>query len=158
MRGAGFQPNVADNPGLTGTPFAPGLLPYDLTRGGQLFAFHATANINQYAFYAQDAITAGQLPVQRRASGWTATTAWSRATGPQPRLGIAYNIKRTGTVLRVAYARTFETPFNENLLLSSATGVGGLAQNVFGSVACRCSRASATSSIPAFSRRSADIC
>jgi hypothetical protein len=34
--------------------------------------------------------------------------------------------------LRVAYARTFETPFNENLLLSSATGVGGLAQNVFG--------------------------
>ena len=35
-------------------------------------------------------------------------------------------------MLRVAYARTFETPFNENLLLSSATGVGGLAQNVFG--------------------------
>src|SRR4029077_11298261 len=29
----------------------------------------------------------------------------------------------------------FETPFNENLLLSSATGVGGLAQNVFGSTA-----------------------
>jgi hypothetical protein len=27
-----------------------------------------------------------------------------------------------------------ETPFNENLLLSSATGLGGLAQNVFGSV------------------------
>jgi len=37
-------------------------------------------------------------------------------------------------VLRVAYSRTFETPFNENLLLSSATGVGGLDQNVFGSV------------------------
>jgi hypothetical protein len=53
-------------------------------------------------------------------------------TGPQPRLGIAYNIKETGTVLRIAYARTMETPFNENLLLSSATGVGGLAQNVFG--------------------------
>jgi len=32
----------------------------------------------------------------------------------------------------VAYARTFETPFNENLLLSSITGVGGLDQNVFG--------------------------
>lgn len=36
-------------------------------------------------------------------------------------------------MLRVAYARTFETPFNENLLLASATGQGGLAQNVFGS-------------------------
>jgi hypothetical protein len=46
---------------------------------------------------------------------------------------VAYNIKRTSTVLRAAYARTMETPFNENLLLSSETGVGGLAQNVFGS-------------------------
>ena len=54
-------------------------------------------------------------------------------TEPEPRAGIAYNIKKTGTVLRVAYARTLETPFNENLLLSNATGVGGLAQNVFGS-------------------------
>jgi len=54
-------------------------------------------------------------------------------TGPEPRLGIAYNIKKTGTVLRMAYARTFETPYNENLLLASATGAGGLAQNVFGS-------------------------
>ena len=78
-------------------------------------------------------------------------------TGPQPRIGIAYNIKKTGTVLRVSYARTFETPFNENLLLSSATGIGGLAQNVFGSTGCRFSPASATSSIPAFSRRSASI-
>jgi outer membrane receptor protein involved in Fe transport len=45
---------------------------------------------------------------------------------------VAYNIKKSGTVLRFAYARTFETPFNENLLLSSATGVGGLATEVFG--------------------------
>ncbi len=36
-------------------------------------------------------------------------------------------------MLRGAYSRTFETPFNENLLLSSATGTGGLAANVFGS-------------------------
>jgi hypothetical protein len=36
-------------------------------------------------------------------------------------------------VFRAAYARTFETPFNENLILSSGTGGGGLAQNVFGS-------------------------
>src|SRR5581483_7638259 len=54
-------------------------------------------------------------------------------TSPQPRAGVSYNIKKTGTVVRLAYARTMETPFNENLLLSSATGVGGLAQNVFGS-------------------------
>ncbi len=52
----------------------------------------------------------------------------------------------------MAYARTFETPFNENLLLSSATGAGGLAQNVFGSSRRRCSRAAATSSTPASNR------
>ncbi len=34
-------------------------------------------------------------------------------------MGIAYNIKPSGTVLRISYARTLETPFNENLVLSS---------------------------------------
>ena len=38
---------------------------------------------------------------------------------PEPRLGVAYNIKKTGTVLRISYARTMETPFNENLALAS---------------------------------------
>ena len=57
----------------------------------------------------------------------------SSSHGIQPRLGIAYRAS-SNTVLRVAYARTFETPFNENLVLSSGTGAGGLAENVFGSV------------------------
>jgi hypothetical protein len=131
---AGFQPNVATNPNVTGAPFSPALLPFDLSRGGQLFNFHAAANINQYAMYAQDAITAGNFlfNVGFRFDVYDGLVS---KTGPQPRVGISYNIKKTGTVLRVAYARTFETPFNENLLLSSATGTGGLAQNVFGSTA-----------------------
>ncbi len=128
---AGFQPNTADNP-LAGTPFAPGLLPYDLTRGGSLFLFHDTGNVNQAGFYVEDSIAAGN---------WNFTPGLridrydglSTATGVEPRVGIAYNIKKSGTVLRAAYARTLETPFNENLLLSSATGMGGLTQNVFGS-------------------------
>jgi hypothetical protein len=37
----------------------------------------------------------------------------------EPRVGVAYNIKKTNTVLRVSYARTLESPFNENLILSS---------------------------------------
>ena len=37
----------------------------------------------------------------------------------EPRVGISYNIQKTNTVLRVSYARTLETPFNENLVLSS---------------------------------------
>ena len=37
----------------------------------------------------------------------------------QPRVGVAYNVQKTNTVLRVSYARTLDTPFNENLVLSS---------------------------------------
>jgi len=127
----GYQQNVASNPNAA-APFSSGLLPFDLTRKGQLFAFHATANINQFAGYAQDSMTFGSLTfnIGFRADQYDGL---STKFGPQPRAGLAYNIKRTKTVLRAAYSRTFETPFNENLLLSSATGVGGLAGNVFGS-------------------------
>jgi hypothetical protein len=129
--GAGFEPNIAANPDSL-TPFSPALLAYDLTRGGSLFRYHAASNINQFAFFAQDAITLGNLVINIgfRLDHYAGLVT---KTGPEPRLGLAYNIKKTATVLRVAYARTFETPFNENLLLSSATGIGGLAQNVFGS-------------------------
>jgi hypothetical protein len=41
------------------------------------------------------------------------------ASQVEPRVGVAYNIKRTSTVPSVSYARTLETPFNENLVLSS---------------------------------------
>jgi hypothetical protein len=34
-------------------------------------------------------------------------------------VGTSYSVKKTGTVLRASYARTQETPFNENLVLSS---------------------------------------
>ncbi|MFZ1129169.1 MAG: hypothetical protein WAN38_00260, partial [Terriglobales bacterium] len=37
----------------------------------------------------------------------------------EPRVGISYNVKKTSTILRVSYARTLESPFNENLILSS---------------------------------------
>ena len=55
------------------------------------------------------------------------------ATSVQPRVGLSY-LAPTGTVLRASYGRTMETPYNENLVLSSATGSGGLAQNAFGAV------------------------
>jgi hypothetical protein len=100
---AGFEPNTADNPDVTGMPFSPALLSYDLTRRGSLFAFHATQNINQYAFYAQDEITWRnfQFNVGFRVDRYDGIVS---KTGPEPRAGIAYNIKKTGTVLRVAYA------------------------------------------------------
>ncbi len=130
--GLGFEPNIATNPAVTGTPFSPSLLAFDLSRGGQLFVFHQTGVINQSAGYVQDGITLGalQINIGLRLDHYAGL---SESTQFEPRLGLAYNIKKTGTVLRAAYARTMETPFNENLLLSSSTGTGGLAQTVFGS-------------------------
>ncbi len=74
---------------------------------------------------------------------------------PEPRVGVAYNIKQTNTVLRVSYARTLETPFNENLVLSSS----GCGNEVLAPLlACtpgfpeHCNPASAMSSMPACSK------
>jgi hypothetical protein len=121
------NPSSMPNPNLL-----PGIVPYDLTRGGSPFNFHATHNVNEYAFYLQDTITLGHLTIN---AGFRDDqyNGLSSANGVQPRLGLSYLLP-TNTVLRVSYARTFETPFNENLLLSSAAGSGGLAENVFGSV------------------------
>ena len=41
------------------------------------------------------------------------------ASQVEPRLALSYNIKRMGTVLRLSYARTLESPFNENLVIAS---------------------------------------
>jgi hypothetical protein len=120
------------NAAYTANPnLQPGIVPYDLTRGGSLFNFHGSHNINQYAFYLTDTIKLGNFTIDAglRDDQYDGLTS---ANGIQPRLGIAYLIPSTNTVLRIAYSRTFETPFNENLLLSSGTGGGGLAQNVFG--------------------------
>ncbi len=42
----------------------------------------------------------------------------------QPRLGIAYHLRETGTLFRASYNRTYQTPPNENLLLSSSGVMG----------------------------------
>jgi len=123
--GAGYQAN----PNLL-----PGLVPYDLTRGGSLFNYYGHADIKQQAFYAQDTISLGN---------WTLNAGLrfdrydgiSHGTQLQPRMAVSYHIAPAGTVLRVAYSHTYETPLNENLVLSSATGAGGLAENVFGGYA-----------------------
>ena len=51
----------------------------------------------------------------------------------EPRVGVSYQINKTGTVLRLAYSRLYLTPYNENLIISSSTGsgtgAGGLASN-----------------------------
>lgn len=126
------DPGACSGLGYTAnTGLQPGLVPFDLTRGGTLFQYRSTHNINQYSAYIQDSITLGNLQLNLGLRGDTYYGLTSDGAA-SPRAGAAYNIKKTGTVVRFAYSRTFETPFNENLLLSSATGLnGGLAANIF---------------------------
>ena len=91
--------------GLTANPnLMPGLVPYDLTRGGQAFLFHATGNVKGYAGYIQDTITRGRWTwnLGLRADRYDGP---SRATSLEPRVGASYQVKATGTVLRVAWSR-----------------------------------------------------
>jgi hypothetical protein len=125
--------NSADCTGpLTPNPaFVPLLGCIDLTRTASLpasdgcvtstssrYRFLGHADIREVALYIQDTITLKNwnFNVGLRGDIYDGITSRSQA---EPRLGIAYNLKRTGTVFRLSYAHTLETPFNENLVLAS---------------------------------------
>ncbi len=114
------------NPG-----FDPLLACYDLTRTAPLpasdgcpashsglYTFNGHADIRQVALFFQDSITKNNwtFNLGLREDIYRGITT---ANQLEPRLGIAYNLKRTNTVARISYARTMETPFNENLVLAS---------------------------------------
>jgi len=118
--------------GLQANPsFNPLLGCYDLTRTGPLpasdgcpnstsglYHYYGHADIRETGMFVEDNITLKRWTFNLGIRG-DIYHGITTATQPEPRLGIAYNIKQTGTVLRVSYARSLETPFNENLVLSS---------------------------------------
>jgi hypothetical protein len=120
--GAGF---VA-NPDLQS-----GLVPYDLTRGGVPFEFRGHADIKEEAVYGQDQLTLGAWTVSLGLRG-DRYDGLSHGGRVEPRIGVSRLIRSTGTVLQASWGLLFETPYNENLVLSSSTGAGGLASNVLG--------------------------
>jgi hypothetical protein len=91
---------------------------YDLTTGGRLFTFNGHTDVKELALYLRDNITKGNwsLNLGLRGDFYNGLTTHREA---EPRVGVAYNVKKTNTVLRASYARVLETPFNENLVLSS---------------------------------------
>jgi len=108
---------------VAGTPCAV-LAPYDLTGGGGryarggLFSFNGHTDVKELALYAQDSIIKGNWSFNLGLRG-DFYNALAHDRQAEPRLGAAYNIKATSTVLRVSYARTLESPFNENLVIAS---------------------------------------
>ena len=123
-----FQFGITD-PGFNdpeSEEYNPNLSPYDLSRGGQLFDFTGARTGTYYALYAQDNVK------------WKGLTAnlglrYDRNDLPsvgdalEPRLGLAYYVASTRTVLRAAYNRVLYTPEYENVLLSSSAQAASLA-------------------------------
>ena len=118
---SGYTPNPGYNPVLR---------PYDLTRGGGVYAFHGQTDVKQLAFYGQDQITKGPwlFNVGIRGDLYNGLAIQRQA---EPRVGASYNIKKTNTVLRLSYARAQETPFNENLVLSVKGCYDPVIQGIF---------------------------
>jgi hypothetical protein len=123
-----FLPSLTDANGnpcyntVTGMALAApcsNLLPYDLTRGGGVYRFDGHTDVKELSIYAQDAITKGNwsLNLGLRGDFYNGLVTHREA---EPRVGVAYKIKGSNTVLRTSYARVLETPFNENLVLASS--------------------------------------
>jgi hypothetical protein len=122
--------NPTTNTAVPGTPCAT-LLPFDLTRGGTFHLFHGHTDVKELALYAQDTITKNNWSFNLGIRG-DLYNGLSTYRTPEPRLGVAYNIKPTNTVLRVSYARIVETPFNENLVLASSGCNDPVVNGIFG--------------------------
>jgi hypothetical protein len=99
------RPHPASSSGCANTTSAP-------------FLFHGHTDVKELALYIQDTITKGNWSFNLGIRG-DFYNGLSSTRQAEPRVGIAYNIESTNTVLRVSYARLLETPFNENLVLSS---------------------------------------
>jgi Carboxypeptidase regulatory-like domain len=111
------------NPVCTGAAIANGdflsvLYPNDLTRGGSKYSYFGHTDVKELAMYIEDQIKAGNWVFNLGMRG-DLYNGLAVGRQPEPRMGIAYNVKPSATVLAVSYARTMETPFNENLVLSS---------------------------------------
>jgi hypothetical protein len=134
--GGPLDPGGAINTGQTvGIPaFTPLLSCFDLTRPtaagangcanttGIPFFFRGHTDVKELALYVMDNITWKNWSFNLGIRG-DKYDGISHDGQIEPRVGIAYNIKPSSTVLRVSYARIMETPFNENLVIAS-TGCG----------------------------------
>ncbi|HEY0782105.1 MAG TPA: hypothetical protein VGE98_06620, partial [Thermoanaerobaculia bacterium] len=105
--------------------YNPNLAAYDLTRGGGLFDFAASRTGQYSAAYAQDTLRWQNLTANLGVR-YDHNKLFESESQVEPRLGLAYYIEATKTVLRASYDRMFITPEYENILLSSSAAAASL--------------------------------
>lgn len=106
--------------------YNPNVAPYDLTRGGTYFRFRARKTGTYVAGFVQDTLRVGDLTVNAGLR-FDHNDLFEAENQLQPRIGVAYFIKPTKTVIRASYDRMFITPEYENILLSSSDQAASLA-------------------------------
>lgn len=99
--------------------YNPNLAPYDGTRGGSPFFFTGSKTGTYVAGYIQDIVRWGDLTANVGVR-FDHNKLFEGENQLQPRIGAAYVINATQTVLRASYNRMFITPEYENILLSSS--------------------------------------
>ncbi len=112
---------------VPGTPgYNEALLPHDLTRGGSPFVFDDSRAGTQVSAFAESTLRFRNVSLT---AGLRFDDYRFLVHGRQwqPRIGIAYRIPGRDVVLRASYNRNYQTPPNENLLLSSSEAASRLA-------------------------------
>ena len=99
--------------------YIPTLLAFDLSRGGRLFQFSDKASGKMYTGFLQDTIRWNRFSITL---GLRYDNYRFLVNGNQwqPRVGVSFYLRETETVLRASYNRNYQTPPNENLLLSNS--------------------------------------
>jgi hypothetical protein len=105
--------------------FNPDLAPYDLTRGGTLFDFRGSRTGTYAAAYLEDTARLGHLTANLGLR-YDRNNLPSTEDQLQPRVGLAYYIPSSKTVLRATYNRLFVTPEYENILFGSSEQAASL--------------------------------
>ncbi len=112
------------------TPGADGyndaLRPHDLTRGGTPFVFADEQAGTQVSGFVQSTLAAAgfSFNLGLRYDEYRFLVAGRQL---QPRVGVAYTLPGGSVVVRGSYNRNYQTPPNENLLLSSSEAASRLA-------------------------------
>jgi hypothetical protein len=124
------NPGVSPGPFTANASFNPLLGCIDLTRPTPAladgcagtttadFLFHGHADIKELGLYGQDTITTHGWSFNLGVRG-DLYNGLTSAKQVEPRMGISYDVKPSSTILSISYARTLETPFNENLIIAS---------------------------------------
>jgi hypothetical protein len=121
--GFGITDPAFNPPGSPG--FIPTLRAHDLSRGGRLFRFSESATGGFYSAFVQDQARWGRFTAALGLR-FDAYRFLVNASQFQPRLGLSFNLRETGTIVRASYNRMFQTPPNENLLISNSERAGVL--------------------------------